>query len=297
MDLKVNATERRAGILRKLLLNPITGALLCLVDISKADANTGYQRKLSQSHVSRIKSDEHFEHRAARNPVLSFRNGKLWVPDGQHTIEALVKRGTNEAICDVHYGLTYEDEARLFHILNDSRRRPNNWTSFKAAFQGNCPVERRIIEIVEEVGLTTPIHVDYREAELRSTHLLRSLLDRSHKGNYKHAVRFCTILKRTYPTSKTDRRVQEAARKLEFLRGLNLFLIANQSIDTDVIVRKLSKKSAGAVIDLSLVIAGKSSKARADARQISEALHEVCGLPVSASIKRTARLRLVAKAA
>lgn len=73
------------------------------------------QRKLSPMRVAAIA--EKFSPLVANPIKVSFRDGKYYIFDGMHTRMALVKlNGTDDfpIFCRVYYGLTIEDEARLF---------------------------------------------------------------------------------------------------------------------------------------------------------------------------------------
>ena len=74
-----------------------------------------YQRELVLEEV--IDISNHFNECIANEPKVSFRDGRYFVFDGQHTVAARVHRngGTPLPIlCKVYFGLTEEDEARLF---------------------------------------------------------------------------------------------------------------------------------------------------------------------------------------
>lgn len=74
-----------------------------------------YQRPLDTGRVKKIVSN--FNPNLVNPVKVSFRDGKYWIFDGQHTARALVLKndGNNLPVyCKVHYGMTIEDEARLF---------------------------------------------------------------------------------------------------------------------------------------------------------------------------------------
>lgn len=73
------------------------------------------QRKISPMRVAKIASE--FSPLIANPIKVSFRDGKYYVFDGMHTRAAQeVVNGTDNfpILCRVYYGLTKEDEARLF---------------------------------------------------------------------------------------------------------------------------------------------------------------------------------------
>lgn len=85
-------------------------------------AKAGYNRVIRRAWVNKIKRE--FNEALVRPVIVSFRDGKYWVIDGQHTSQALYELNgydPNTPIeCDVRTGLTYEDEAMLFVKYNSS---------------------------------------------------------------------------------------------------------------------------------------------------------------------------------
>lgn len=85
-------------------------------------AKAGYNRAIRRAWVNKIK--RYFNESLIRPVIVSFRDGKYWVIDGQHTSQALYELNNydpNTLIeCHVLTDLTYEDEARLFVEYNNS---------------------------------------------------------------------------------------------------------------------------------------------------------------------------------
>lgn len=76
--------------------------------------NPNAQRELKPKHVREIVNDFN---PLLVNPIkVSFRNGRYWVIDGQHTLVALkaIHKGDCTVRCKVYYGLTENDESKLF---------------------------------------------------------------------------------------------------------------------------------------------------------------------------------------
>lgn len=81
-----------------------------------------YNRGIRRAYVNRIKRDWRPE---LEHPVIvSFRDGKYWVIDHQHQTQAKFElNGCDPNMpveCEVHTGLTYEQEAELYYRLNTS---------------------------------------------------------------------------------------------------------------------------------------------------------------------------------
>ena len=88
-----------------------------IMDLNTKDliSSQKYQRDIDQKEVAYIVSN--FNPHKFGIIKVSFRDGKYYVYDGQHRIAAFkVLNGNQDGFvkCEVHYGLTYEDEAKYF---------------------------------------------------------------------------------------------------------------------------------------------------------------------------------------
>jgi len=78
-----------------------------------------YQRELFSPRAKEIASK--FDERIANEPKVSYRDGKYYVFDGQHTIGARVLVSGDKDVpikCKVYYGMDAEEEALLFAQQN-----------------------------------------------------------------------------------------------------------------------------------------------------------------------------------
>lgn len=73
-----------------------------------------YQRQTDMHRVREIVAN--FDERIANEPKVSYRDGKYFVFDGQHTLLArmILNGGHVPVLCKVYYDLSAEDEAYLF---------------------------------------------------------------------------------------------------------------------------------------------------------------------------------------
>ena len=74
-----------------------------------------YQRGVQHERVAKIADD--FNEYIANEPKVSYRDGKFYMFDGQHTTEGRIERNGGEdlpILCKVYTGLTQEQEALLF---------------------------------------------------------------------------------------------------------------------------------------------------------------------------------------
>ena len=91
-----------------------------------------YQRGLSKISVKRI--EQNWKWRAAGVVTVSFRNGKYYVVDGQHRVEAAKNITEITHIpCLVFKNLNLADEAKTFVDINSGRRGMCSVEKFRAA--------------------------------------------------------------------------------------------------------------------------------------------------------------------
>lgn len=94
-----------------------------------------YQRSLDMNRVHKIVAQ--FDEMLVNPIKVSFRAGKFYVFDGQHTLAALKLRNNNKDLpvgCKVYSGMSQEQEAALFAQQNGlSRAVPSN-AKLKAMF-------------------------------------------------------------------------------------------------------------------------------------------------------------------
>lgn len=78
-----------------------------------------YQRGVQRKRVEQIAAN--FNEYTANEPKVSYRNGKFYVTDGQHTIEGRILRNGGKdllILCKVYTGLTVQQEALFFAEQN-----------------------------------------------------------------------------------------------------------------------------------------------------------------------------------
>ncbi len=127
-------------------------------DLSTAKLTSGlpYQRPVETEDVDKLI--------AKWNPclltpiVVSFRDGNFNVVDGQHRIAAMRKMaggGDVTVPCIIYSGLTYEQEAELYYMLDQTRGKLRRGHATKALVESGANAE--IIDVkqrVEDAGFT-----------------------------------------------------------------------------------------------------------------------------------------------
>lgn len=83
-----------------------------------------YQRPVDEKEVDRLIRE--WDDRLLDPLVVSFRDGKFYVVDGQHRVAAMRKMNGGKEVmvpCTIYSGLTYEQEAELCYKLDKAKKR------------------------------------------------------------------------------------------------------------------------------------------------------------------------------
>lgn len=132
---------------------PANSIVIATIDSSKI-CIADYQRGIDSKRVKRIADT--WKDEVANPPKVSYRGGKYWVFDGQHTIAARKLRNGNQDLpieCRVYSGLTYEEEAELFVLQNGIAKNPDVNAKFKAMYEAGDVDIIEFKRTVESIGL------------------------------------------------------------------------------------------------------------------------------------------------
>ena len=121
---------------------------------SQLTSGLPYQRPVLQKDVDKIIRE--WNGREITPVVVSFRDGKFNVVDGQHHIEAMrQKAGGRDVIvpCIIHTGMTYEQEAELYARLDRDKKRLTLRQYIKAVVEAGSDANiMEVKRLTEEVG-------------------------------------------------------------------------------------------------------------------------------------------------
>ena len=119
-----------------------------------------YQRELDDKRVNRMVKK--FNPNLVNPPKVSFRDGKYWVFDGQHTLAMWRAVKKDKPIeCRVFYGMTWLDEMELFIEQNGEDKDPTTNDKLRAAFNGGDPDVKDMVRAAESAGVT----VDFQSSK------------------------------------------------------------------------------------------------------------------------------------
>ncbi|HET7070109.1 MAG TPA: DUF6551 family protein [Nocardioides sp.] len=121
--------------------------------VSLADVEVpNYQRGLIERHVQDM--TENWNPMLFRPPLLSRRqDGKLDIIDGQHTIEAIRRRGHDAVPAIVREGVDYQTEAATFADLNTHRKGLRPYEVWRSEVEAGRKWAVELQQVAERNGL------------------------------------------------------------------------------------------------------------------------------------------------
>ena len=120
-----------------------------------------YQRELKPERVRKIAAE--FDEHIANEPKVSFRNGKYYVFDGQHTIAARKYRNDGRDLpirCKVYRGMTESQEALLFAQQTGVSADLGPGPKIRAEIYGGDPEAVAFMKVTESAGVS----LDYNQS-------------------------------------------------------------------------------------------------------------------------------------
>jgi len=145
-----------------------------LVPCSSLCSNVAYQRDCSAKFVNRVSND--FDKNLLKVVRCSERDGKLWVWDGQHTVEIVKKAaGTEDALvwCMIYKGLTYEEEADLFSRQQQYEKSLMAYNITNAKLEARDPDTLMMENILSAYGFSFSVKIgDYK---IRATGIIEKI--------------------------------------------------------------------------------------------------------------------------
>ena len=126
-----------------------------------------YQRGVERKRVELIARD--FNEYMVNEPKVSFRNGRYYVMDGQHTIEGCILLNGGEdrpILCKVYTGLTMEQEALLFAEQNGHAAPLSAGIRLRAKVVGGDAPSKAFVAATNRVGLS----LNYDSMQLSGVH-------------------------------------------------------------------------------------------------------------------------------
>lgn len=137
-----------------------------------------YQRDLEKKKVNKIVKK--YNPYLINAPKLSFRDGRMWVFDGQHTVAAVkAKHGGKDCSieCKVFYGLTRLDEMELFIAQNGESSPVRTAEKFRALYNNGDKEICEMVHLIEMAGL----EIDFTKGQARNRVIAHAAVYKAYK--------------------------------------------------------------------------------------------------------------------
>lgn len=196
-------------------------------------SNSKYQRDIDRKKVEFIVSN--FNPHKIGVIKVSYRDGKYHVYDGQHrlfAIKAINKGGNCIVPCEVHYNLTYADEARLFAQQYDGATKVDIVYQTRALFEAGDETIVKIKELLESVGLELSFSKSKQDRKIIAISKLRKIYNDLNKEEFS---KLFTLIKGAWKGTSTSL-------DTEILGGMWLFYKTYKNeISEKIFIKNLSK--------------------------------------------------------
>lgn len=200
-----------------------------------------YQRPVEPARVANIVKN--FKSYIVREIRVSYRDGKYWIVDGHHTVEALIARNNGEDLmvnCIVFYGMTWLDEVEMFLDQAGDSRDVNIKDTLRAKRNSGDPDVTQMCKIAESVGFV----IDLEKPRKGNDRILAlTTLQKAYLGmTPEEFSNYLTLLKSTWGGA-SDSLCRE------MLQGMFIFYKTYKGMfKTAQFVKRLKKVSPTAIV-------------------------------------------------
>lgn len=176
-----------------------------------------YQRPVNDPAVNKLVRE--WDPRLLTPLVVSYREGRYNLVDGQHRICAMRKKNNGKdvtALCRVYRGLTYEQEAELYYKLDRAKGHLRLSHATKALLESGSDTEiTEIKRLLEEAGFTWAL--DNAKGEPFEIEATRSVINAYRQLGGAAFSRMLDLIARTWHGAPSSV-------KASMLSGMTLFL-------------------------------------------------------------------------
>lgn len=125
----------------------IGGKKFATIPVSEIKIDAGYQRRLREK-VNRMVAN--WDYNLCDVVLVSYRNDKFYVIDGQHRVAAAKRVGAEFLPCQIVEGLSREEEAARFVALNSATSPLSQYDTWKANLLCGDPVDTEVKRICDK---------------------------------------------------------------------------------------------------------------------------------------------------
>lgn len=224
----VNATVNMDEVLSRTVINnaySMCGKKIASVPVALMEIDDTYQRVLG-STVKKLM--ENWNDEKCNFLLVSFRDGRFYIIDGQHRYSVAKARGVLELPCIILTGLTQKDEALKFAQQQDNVNKLKPYDTFKANIAcGDTNVEPVRIDM-EIKRICNKYNVEVQEYSTKATpYVLRSISTARLIVRKEHGVE--TFERIMGVINKTNWKESGLSYQDKFILAINAFVINNEN--------------------------------------------------------------------
>lgn len=180
-----------------------------LTEIHTAD----YQRQLRGSNIDKIVKN--FDPVGLGSILVSRRDGKYWVFDGQHRLSALRILGFKAIECIVYEGMTYIDEAKAWDYYNLKQNKATKLDEANAKLKRGDAAAIDLNNAVEEIGLSIAYDGSQKQGQIIAISALEKIYNEYGRERLQKVL---SLIKGVFGTEKK-------AYQRFIVLGINEFLL------------------------------------------------------------------------
>lgn len=206
-----------------------------LLNTSQLISGSKYQRQINYKFIKN--TVKVYNKNKVRPIIVSYRNGKYYVVDGQHTV--LIEKEHNNGqdcmvMCQVLTGLTEQEEAKLFSEQFSDKHPLSSCEMWRSNEIAGDERTLNILSSVKKSGLE--MEFDTRKTSYKNRLVCYDAVAKAYdKLGNRQFVRTLSLLKNTYNGDKNS-----LIKKM--VEGMSEFMqIYSKDIDDKVFIRKLNK--------------------------------------------------------
>lgn len=198
-----------------------------------------YQRDLKNSKVKNYA--ERYNPNIFGVILVSHRNGKYWIVDGQHRVAVAKLLGIKSVYCQVLEGLSYEQEAEHFYEINHNKSRLNANHKFHAKVESKDKSALDIVKALNKYGYAySKEGTDQNDNSIRAIGSIQKIYQRH---GYDGLCEVLDILRKSWNGDYTSL-------KAEMIKGINTFIV-NYEFNKDFLISVLSRYTPKGIMDKS----------------------------------------------
>lgn len=204
-------------------------------------ADLPYQKVFDSKIVDRIKKN--FDTELLQPLEVSYRDGRNNVVDGKHRLTAIREIENETGIklmipCYVHFGLTAEEECKMFKDLVENKRNVSRMELYRAAYEAKDNFTVSFVNTIRKAGFVFDFESRKKNGRIHMTATPANIYINLGQKDFE---RYLKLFNKTWLGNKHFI-------SMNFMNGLYLFFVSyKDEIDDNIFIERLSKLSENEV--------------------------------------------------